>query len=103
MDKVITFPTEANAFISYQEQLAGRGLSSKERELVADWVEIFNGAYADGQHHDQEALNMTLSRVDELLGQQEAGCAVHSFLIAARRCIATAWAQGADCSAPTMN
>ena len=38
----ITFPTTPEAFIAYQEQLAGRKLAEHEREVTAAWVEVFN-------------------------------------------------------------
>lgn len=36
----ITFPTTPEAFIAYQEQLAGRKLTEHEREVTAAWVEV---------------------------------------------------------------
>ena len=41
----ITFPTTPEAFIAYQEQLAGRKLTEHEREVTAAWVEVFNLSY----------------------------------------------------------
>ena len=34
----ITFPTTPEAFIAYQEQLAGRKLTEHEREVTAAWA-----------------------------------------------------------------
>ena len=92
----ITFPTTPEAFITYQEQLAGRELSEKEKEVTAAWVEVFNLSYEDGLEKDRAALDDSLTRLDELAGQQEAGSAVHRFLQAARQWIIYAWEQGAE-------
>ena len=42
------FPTTPEEFIAYQEQLAGRELSGREREATAAWAESFNLSYKDG-------------------------------------------------------
>lgn len=93
---MIVFPTTSEAFITYQEQLAGRELSKKEKEVTAAWVEVFNLSYEDGLEKDHAALDDSLTILDELAGQQEAGSAVHRFLQAARQWIIYAWEQGAE-------
>ena len=92
----ITFPATPEAFITYQEQLAGRELSKKEKEVTAAWVEVFNLSYEDGLEKDRAALDDSLTILDELAGQQEAGSAVHRFLQTARQWIIYAWEQGAE-------
>ena len=92
----ITFPTTSEAFVRYQEQLVDRKLSEGEREATAAWVEVFNLSYEDGLEKDRAALDDSLTRLDELAGQQEAGSAVHRFLQAARQWIIYAWEQGAE-------
>ena len=92
----ITFPTTSEAFITYQEQLASQELPEGEKEVAAAWVEVFNLSYEDGLEKDRAALDDSLTRLDELAGQQEAGSAVHRFLQAARQWIIYAWEQGAD-------
>ena len=51
----ITFPTTPEAFIAYQEQLAGRKLAEHEREVTAAWVEVFNHAHTKGLCRDSGA------------------------------------------------
>ena len=92
----ITFPTTPEAFIAYQEQLAGRKLAEHEREVTAAWVEVFNHAHTKGLCRDSGALDDSLSALDELAGQQEAGSAVHRFLRTAHLWIFVAWKQGAE-------
>ena len=42
--KIITFPTTPEAFIAYQEQIAGRELTEHEREATAAWKQGFHDA-----------------------------------------------------------
>ena len=77
----ITFPTTPEAFIAYQEQLAGRKLAEHEREVTAAWVEVFNHAHTKGLCRDSGALD---------------GSAVHRFLRTAHLWIFVAWKQGAE-------
>ena len=57
----ITFPTTPEAFIAYQEQLAGRKLTEHEREVTAAWVEVFNLSYEGGLEQDRAALEDSLA------------------------------------------
>lgn len=91
-----TFPTTPEAFIAYQEQLAGLKLSEHKREAVAVWVEVFNQAHMNGLRRDRTALDDSLARLDELARHQEAGSAVYSFLQSARLWIDVAWKQGEE-------
>ncbi len=58
----ITFPTTPEAFIAYQEQLAGRKLTEHEREVTAAWVEVFNLSYEGGLEQDRAALEDSLAK-----------------------------------------
>ena len=92
--KIITFPTTPEAFISYQEQLAGRELTEHEREATAAWVEGFNISYRDGLERDRTALEDSLAKMDELTARRDNSPAVRDILQVCRRWIITAWKQG---------
>lgn len=92
--KIITFPTTPEAFISYQEQLAGRELTEHEREATAAWVEGFNLSYKDGLEQDRAALEDSLAKMDELTARRDNSPAVRDILQVCRRWIITAWKQG---------
>ena len=92
--KIITFPTTPEAFISYQEQLAGRELTEHEREATAAWVEGFNLSYKDGLEQDRAALEDSLAKIDELTARRDNSPAVRDILQVCRRWIITAWKQG---------
>lgn len=92
--KIITFPTTPEAFISYQEQLAGRELTEHEREATAAWVEGFNLSYKDGLEQDRAALEDSLVKMDELIARRDNSPAVRDILQVFRRWIITAWKQG---------
>lgn len=92
--KIITFPTTPEAFISYQEQLAGRELTEHEREATAAWVEGFNLSYKDGLEQDRAALEDSLVKMDELIARRDNSPAVRDILQVCRRWIITAWKQG---------
>ena len=92
--KIITFPTTPEAFISYQEQLAGRELTEHEREATAAWVEGFNLSYEDGLEQDTDALEDSLAKMDELITRRDNSPAVRDILQVCRRWIITAWKQG---------
>ena len=93
---MITFPTTPEAFIAYQEQLAGQKLSEREKEVTVVWMEAFNLSYKDGLEQDRAALEDSLAKMDELLKRREESPAVHKLLQAARQCIIYAWEQGAE-------
>lgn len=93
---MIAFPTAPEAFIAYQEQLAGRKLSEREKEVTVTWMEGFNLSYEDGLKQDRAALEDSLAKMDELLKRREESPAVHEFLQAARQWIIYAWEQGAE-------
>ena len=93
---MLTFPTTPEAFIAYQEQLAGRKLAEHEREVTAAWAEIFNLSYEDGLEKDYAALGEDLSKLDGLLKKREGRPAVHRYLQAAREWIVYAFQQGAQ-------
>ena len=92
--KIITFPTTPEAFIAYQEQLAGRELTEHEREAMAAWVEGFNLSYKDGLEQDRAALEDSLAKMDELTARRDNSPAVRDILQVCRRWIITAWKQG---------
>ena len=83
----ITFPTTPEAFIAYQEQLAGRKLTEHEREVTAAWVEVFNLSYEGGLEH-------SLAKMDEPATKRDNGPVVRNFLRKCRLWIAIAWKQG---------
>ena len=57
MDRIeLTFPTTPEAFIAYQEQLVGRELTERDRELLSAWAEAFNLSYEDGLEKDYATL-----------------------------------------------
>ena len=90
----ITFPTTPEAFIAYQEQLAGRKLTEHEREVTAAWVEVFNLSYEGGLEQDRAALEDSLVKMDELITRRDDSPAVQDILQVCRRWIITAWKQG---------
>ena len=92
--KIITFPTTPEAFIAYQEQLAGRESTEHEREATAAWVEGFNLSYKDGLEQDRAALEDSLVKMDELIARRDNSPAVRDILQVFRRWIITAWKQG---------
>ena len=79
----ITFPTTPEAFIAYQEQLAGRKLTEHEREVTAAWVEVFNLSYEGGLEQDRAALEDSLAKMDEPATKRDNGPVVRNFL---RKC-----------------
>ena len=93
---MITFPTIPEAFIAYQEQLVGRPLSMKEKELAVAWLECFNLSYEDGLERDRSALEESIALLDELMKRHEDLPNVHRFAEACRAWIAEAWRQGAE-------
>lgn len=93
---MLTFPTTPEAFIAYQEQLTGRELTERDRELLSTWAEIINDSYEDGLEKDYATLGEDLSKLDELLKKREGSPAVHRYLQAAREWIVYAFQQGAQ-------
>lgn len=69
MNLPFTFPAPVDAFIAYQEQIAGRALSRDEREITAAWLEIINEA----EPGDTEI-------VDHLIAQHPDKCRANLFL-----------------------
>ena len=93
---MITFPATPESFITYQEQLTGRPLSMKEKELAVAWMECFNLSYKDGLERDSSALEESITLLDELM-KRHADCpSVHRFAEACRAWLAEAWRQGAE-------
>lgn len=93
---MITFPTDADTFIAYQEQLVGRALSEKEKGATAAWVEAFNLSYEDGLKQDRTALEDGLDKLDELMARHGDHAGVHKFAEACRYWMIEAWKQGAE-------
>ncbi len=91
---MITFPVTPEAFTAYQEQLAERELTEREREVTAAWVEGFNLSYEDGLEQDTDALEDSLAKMDELITRRDNSPAVRDILQVCRRWIITAWKQG---------
>lgn len=91
---MISFPTTPEAFIAYQEQLAGRKLAEHEREVMAAWVEVFNHAHTKGLCRGSGALDYSLSALDELITRRESSPVGRDFLRKCRLWIAIAWKQG---------
>lgn len=98
---MITFPTTPEAFIAHQEQLAGRELTGKRRELVAAWAKVFNLSYKDGLKQDRDALEDSLAKMDELMARRDESPEGREFLMKCSMWIVVAWKQGnresADC------
>lgn len=92
----ITFPTTPEAFIAYQEQLAGRKLAEHEREAIAAWVKVFNLVYEDGLKQDHDTLMKALDKLDELMARHKDRAGVHKFAEACRIWMMEAWRQGAE-------
>ncbi|MBS6800679.1 hypothetical protein ACR742_12510 [Flavonifractor plautii] len=92
----ITFHTTPEAFIAYQEQLAGRKLAEHEREVTAAWVEVFNLFYEDGLKQDHATLEEDLNKLDELMARHEDNAGVHKFAEACRAWMIETWRQGAE-------
>ena len=91
---MITFPVTPETFTAYQEQLAERELTEREREVTAAWVEGFNLSYEDGLEQDTDALEDSLAKMDELITRRDNSPAVRDILRVCRRWIITAWKQG---------
>ena len=91
---MITFPVTPEAFTAYQEQLAERELTEREREATTAWVEGFNLSYKDGLEQDRAALEDSLVKMDELIARRDNSPAVRDILQVFRRWIITAWKQG---------
>ena len=91
---MITFPVTPEAFTAYQEQLAERELTEREREATAAWVEGFNLSYKDGLEQDRAALEDSLVKMDELIARRDNSPAVRDIHQVFRRWIITAWKQG---------
>ena len=45
---MITFPTTPEAFIAYQESIAGRKLNGLERDIAAEVADLINISYREG-------------------------------------------------------
>ena len=101
----ITFPTTPEAFIAYQEQLAGRKLTEHEREVTAAWVYTLlkqrGGSSLDETglvlalaQGDRAALEDSLAKMDEPATKRDNGPVVRNFLRKCRLWIAIAWKQG---------
>lgn len=91
---MITFPVTQEVFLSYQQQLAGRLLTDKEKELTIAWMNCFNAIYEDGQKHDHAALAETLAFLDKLLIKHEGKSNAHKFFKVCRAWALEAWKQG---------
>lgn len=96
---MIRFPTTPEAFIADQEQLIGRALSEKEKEVTVAWMEAFNLVYEDGLKQDHATLEKDLNKLDELMARHEDHEGVHKFAEACRAWMMEAWRQGAERSA----
>ena len=93
---MIPFPTDADTFIAYQEQLVGRALSEKEKGATAAWVEAFNLSYEDGLRQDCAILDRDLVKLDELMARHGDHAGVRKFAEACRYWMIEAWKQGAE-------
>ena len=93
---MIAFPVTPEEFIRYQEQLVGRALSEKEKEITADWAEIFNLVYEDGLRQDRAILDKDLVKLDELMARHGDHAGVCKFAEACRYWMIEAWKQGAE-------
>lgn len=85
MSTPITLPATPEAFVAYQEQLLHRKLSPAEREVTAEWLEIFNDVSTGDL--DGETASM---RINFLISQTDDPCILR-FLQAARKWIIHAW------------
>ena len=93
---MIAFPISPKEFIRYQEQLVGRALSEKEKEITADWAEIFNLVYEDGLSQDHTTLYEDLSLLDKIAACFRDEPGIEKFSKACRTWIIEAWKQGAE-------
>ena len=85
MSTPITLPATPEAFVEYQEQLIHRKLSPAEREVTAEWLEIFNDVSTGDL--DGETASMQISF---LINQTDDPCLLR-FLQAALAWILAAW------------
>lgn len=69
-----TFPAPLEAFIIHQEQIIGRPLSEREREVTAAWLPVINKA-------DPESIQA----VDELIAQYPSDVWINHFLTAVKK------------------
>ena len=85
MSTPITLPATPDVFTAYQEKLVHRKLSPAEREVTAEWLEIFNDVSTGDL--DGETASM---RINFLISQTDDPCLLR-FLQAARAWILAAW------------
>ena len=94
LNNAITFPTTREAFIAYQEHLAGRKLTETEQEVIAAWVGCFNLSYEDGLRQDRAAFNKDIAKLDELIKKHTDDSILRKYLEVSRCWISYAWEQG---------
>lgn len=93
---MIVFPVTAEEFIADQERIIGRALSENEKAVTVAWLENIHCSYEDGLAGDIEALEWTLSKIDELIIKHYENQAIQTFLCGARKWMIEAWRQGAE-------
>ena len=93
---MIVFPVTAEEFIADQERIIGRALSENEKAVTVAWLENIHCSYEGGLAGDIEALEWTLSKIDELIIKHYENQAIQTFLCGARKWIIEAWRQGAE-------
>lgn len=92
--KELTFPLTPEAFSAYQGQGVGRELTELEQEVMAIWVPIFNGSYADGKAGDKQALLESVSRMNQVISEHRENEILTFLLKSFQWWIVYAWTQG---------
>lgn len=100
---MIVFPVTAEVFIADQEKRAGRKFDDFQRELLGEYVELFNLEFDAGMKGEEPSnvLKDTAEfyarkgKLNELMARHEDNAGVHKFAEACRFWMAEAWKQGA--------
>ena len=90
----LSFPVTLEAFMAFQEAGTNRELTDNEREVLVEWVPVYNLSYEDGRAGDKEALTESVDKMDEFISKREGSPALERILQSCRWWIVYAWEQG---------
>lgn len=90
----VIFPTTKAAFVAHQEQVSGRVLRRREREIAEVCVPLLNRAYRDGCAKDTDALRASLDRIDLCMVRYDGDLTSLRCFAAVKDWVSAAWAQG---------
>lgn len=90
----LTFPVTAEAFIAYQEAVAGRAVAESEREALGEWVPVINNCFEAGAADNSDLMHAFLDQMGENIAQSVNNSAITKLLKSMRWWMCYAYQQG---------